>query len=94
MGSGGPPGQSRRPRSHRLFCCKTIDFNNSTAASESYIHQKIQKAEAIWFAGGDQWDYVSYWRNNEVDSLINDAISNRNIVIGGSSAGMAIQGGF
>ncbi len=73
---------------------ETIVFNNSSASSESYIHQKIQQAEAIWFAGGDQWDYISYWRGSAIDSLINDAISNRNIVIGGTSAGMAIQGGF
>ncbi len=73
---------------------ETIVFNNSSASNEAYIHQKIQQAEAIWFAGGDQWDYISYWRNTPIDSLINDAISNRNIVIGGTSAGMAIQGGF
>jgi cyanophycinase-like exopeptidase len=73
---------------------ETIVFNNSLASNEAYIHQKMQQAEAIWFAGGNQWDYISYWRNNAIDSLINDAISNRNIVIGGTSAGMAIQGGF
>jgi len=72
---------------------ETIVFNNSSASSEAYIHQKIQQAEAIWFAGGDQWDYVSYWRNSPIDSLINVALANRNIVIGGTSAGMAIQGG-
>ncbi len=73
---------------------ETIVFNNSSASNEAYIHQKIQQAEAIWFAGGDQWNYISYWRNNAIDSLINEAISSRNIVIGGTSAGMAIQGGF
>lgn len=73
---------------------ETIVFNDSTATNEPYIHQKIQQAEAIWFAGGDQWDYISYWRDSEIDSLINYAITNRNIVIGGSSAGMAIQGKF
>ena len=34
---------------------ETIRFNAASAASEAYIHDKIQKAEAIWFAGGDQW---------------------------------------
>ena len=77
-----------------LNSVETIVFNNATAATESYIHQKIQQAEAIWFAGGDQWDYISYWRNNTIETLINDAVSNRNIVIGGTSAGMAIQGRF
>jgi cyanophycinase-like exopeptidase len=77
-----------------LNSVETIVFNNRSASGESYIHKKIKQAEAIWLAGGDQWDYVSFWRNTAVDSLINDAIINRNIVIGGTSAGMAIQGGF
>jgi cyanophycinase-like exopeptidase len=73
---------------------ETIVFNDSNAANEIYIHEKIMKAEAIWFAGGDQWDYVSYWRNTPIDSLINDAMQNRNIAIGGTSAGMAILGKY
>ena len=50
---------------------ETIKFNSASAASDPYIHQRIQQAEGIWFAGGDQWDYVSYWRETAVDSLIN-----------------------
>jgi cyanophycinase-like exopeptidase len=73
---------------------ETIVFDDSSASAEGYIHDKIQKAEAIWFAGGDQWDYVSYWRDSPIDSLINDALQNRNIVIGGTSAGMAILGNY
>lgn len=73
---------------------ETIVFNNASASTDTYIHNKIQQAEAIWIAGGDQWNYVSYWRNTPIDSLINLAIKNRNIVIGGTSAGMAIQGGY
>lgn len=69
---------------------ETIVFNSATAANESYIHQKIQGAEAIWFAGGDQWNYISYWRGTMIETLINEAIQERNIVIGGTSAGMAI----
>lgn len=71
---------------------ETIVFNDATASSETYIHQKIEQAEAIWFAGGDQWNYISYWRNTAIDSLINIAIAERKIVIGGTSAGMAILG--
>jgi len=73
---------------------ETIVFNNASAAFDPYVHQRIAQAEAIWFAGGDQWRYVSFWRNTPVDSLVNVAIQNRNIVIGGTSAGMAILGGF
>lgn len=73
---------------------ETIVCNNASASQEAYVQQRIQEAEAIWFAGGDQWEYISYWRDTPVDSLINDAIQNRSIVIGGTSAGMAIQGGY
>lgn len=72
---------------------ETILFNNASAAMDPYVADRIQKAEAIWFAGGDQWNYVSYWRNTPVMSLINAAIAERHIAIGGTSAGMAILGG-
>lgn len=72
---------------------ETIVCNDPTCADESYVQQKVAQAEAIWFAGGDQWTYVNYWRGTAIDSLINDGLSNHHLVIGGTSAGMAIQGG-
>lgn len=72
---------------------RTIRFNNATAATDPAVHDHIRNAEAIWFAGGDQWNYVDYWRDTAIDSLVNQAIAERNIVIGGTSAGMAILGG-
>ena len=73
---------------------ETIVFNNSSASYDPYVLDKLSKAEAVWIAGGDQWDYVSYWRGTPVDSLINDGIANRGMAIGGTSAGMAIQGRY
>lgn len=73
---------------------ETIVFNNITAATSSYIHEKIAAAEAIWFAGGDQYDYVTYFRDTPIKDLLNEAINERNIVIGGTSAGMAIMGDY
>lgn len=72
---------------------ETIRFDAAGAANDPYVAERIQKAEAIWFAGGDQWNYASYWRNTPVQTLINEAITQRNIAIGGTSAGMAILGG-
>jgi cyanophycinase-like exopeptidase len=73
---------------------ETIVCNSPLASNESYIIQKINQAEAIWFAGGDQWTYISYWRNTPINNAINQAIEQRKIVIGGTSAGMAIQGKY
>lgn len=77
-----------------LNSVETIVCNSAAASTDEYVLDKIAKAEAIWFAGGDQWDYVSYWRNTEVAYLVNEGINERDIVIGGTSAGMAIQGSY
>lgn len=73
---------------------ETIVCNNKEASFDPYVLQKIKQAEAIWFAGGDQWNYITFWRDTPVDSLINEGIEKRNMVIGGTSAGMAIQGSY
>lgn len=72
---------------------ETIVFDNGSASSAPYVAQRIQRAEAIWFAGGDQWNYDSYWRNSPVMDLVNAAVADRHVAIGGTSAGMAILGG-
>ncbi|SHH77937.1 cyanophycinase [Flavobacterium defluvii] len=73
---------------------ETIVFKNAKANSDKYILEKINNAEAIWFAGGDQWEYILYWRNTPISEAINNAITNKKVVVGGTSAGMAIQGSF
>lgn len=71
---------------------ETLVFKDAQAARDSYVLKQIANAEAIWFAGGDQWNYVKYWRGTAVDSIINYNIVNKKIVVGGLSAGMAILG--
>lgn len=73
---------------------ESIVFNNRSASFDPYVIDRIKKAEAIWMAGGDQWNYVRYWRNSPVDSLINQLILKKNIVVGGTSAGMAVLGQY
>ncbi len=72
---------------------ETIVFNNATAASDPYVLQQIANADAIWIAGGDQYNYVTYWKDNAVEDLLNAHHNTLNRVIGGTSAGMAILGG-
>lgn len=73
---------------------ETLVFTGPEASDDGYIHDKIKKAEAIWIAGGDQWNYVKYWRGTPIAGLIREAVQNRHIAIGGTSAGMAVLGGF
>lgn len=71
---------------------ETIVIPSASAANDPYVEQQLGNAEAIWIAGGDQYDYVSYWKNTKVDSLLNHHINVKQAPLGGTSAGMAILG--
>lgn len=71
----------------------TFVIANEAGATDSYVLEKVANAEAIWFAGGDQYDYVSYFKDNEMEDALNYFINTKHGVIGGTSAGMAILGG-
>ncbi len=70
----------------------TFVIHNAAGALDPYVLDKVGKAEAIWFAGGDQFDYVSYFKDNVMEEVLNQFINAKQGVIGGTSAGMAILG--
>lgn len=71
---------------------ETLVVPSAAAANDPYVSTQITNAEGIWIAGGDQYDYVSLWRNSPVETAINHVINVKNGPVGGISAGMAIQG--
>lgn len=70
----------------------TFVIDNEAGATHEYVLQKVANAEAIWFAGGDQFDYVSFFKDNAMEDALNNFINTKQGVIGGTSAGMAILG--
>lgn len=72
---------------------ETILFNDASAAYDDYVLRRISEAEAVFFAGGNQTDYVNYWQGTPVQTALNQLITEKGITIGGTSAGMAILGG-
>lgn len=71
---------------------ETLVITSVAGATSSYVLDKVANAEMIWFAGGDQYNYVSYFKDNALEDLINNHINVKNAPIGGTSAGMAILG--
>lgn len=71
---------------------RTFVIENEAGATDPYVIDKVMNAEAIWFAGGDQFDYVSYFKDNAMEDALNIFINSKRGVIGGTSAGMAILG--
>lgn len=71
----------------------TIIIKDRAAASDPFVLEKIRSAEALFIAGGDQYNYVSYWKGTPVEDAIHE-LAARNVPIGGTSAGLAIMGEF
>lgn len=69
---------------------ETIRFDNAAAADDPYVATQIRNAECLFFAGGDQYDYLSYWKGTPVQDAINYLINEKGVTVGGTSAGMAI----
>ena len=55
--------------------------------------ETIRNAEAVWIAGGDQSNYVRYWKDTPVEDAIHH-VAAKPAPIGGTSAGMAVLGEF
>jgi cyanophycinase-like exopeptidase len=71
---------------------ETLVLPNRNSAYDPYVLRRIQETEAIWIAGGDQANYVNYWKNTPLQQEIQEAVLQRGVPIGGTSAGMAILG--
>lgn len=71
----------------------SIVTKSRAAASHPFVLDKVRKAEAIFIAGGDQWNYVCCWKGTPLAAAIHDAVK-RGVPIGGTSAGLAILGQY
>jgi cyanophycinase len=71
----------------------TIVFSSREDADDPKVVQIIAQAETIFFAGGDQSNYVRFWQDTPVQDALNRHIA-AGKPIGGSSAGLAILGEY
>jgi cyanophycinase len=71
----------------------TLIIPDRDAALDPAVADIISHAEALFIAGGDQANYVRFWRGTPVQDAINQHIA-RGRPIGGTSAGLAVQGEF
>jgi cyanophycinase len=71
----------------------TIVFSDREDSDDPKVIQIIGQAEAIFFAGGDQSNYVRFWQDTPVQDALNRHIA-AGKPMGGSSAGLAILGEF
>ena len=73
---------------------ETIIITSVTGANSTYVSTRIQNAEALWIAGGDQSTYVALWRGTAVQSGVNFLLNSKLAPVGGTSAGLAVLSQF
>ncbi len=73
---------------------QTLLVTSTTQANDACVVQTIRNAAAVFLAGGDQADYINYFKGQGVGNALNYLINTRRAPVGGTSAGMAIQGQY
>jgi cyanophycinase-like exopeptidase len=68
----------------------TLVFDGDAAMTDPYVIETIRNAEALFIAGGDQSNYIRYWKDTPVEDAIN-FVAAKPAPIGGTSAGMAVM---
>ncbi len=72
---------------------ETLVLKNRAASSDPFVLEKVRNAEALFIAGGDQSNYVDYWKGTELEEVIHN-LAGRGVPIAGTSAGTAILSEF
>jgi cyanophycinase len=68
----------------------TLIVPTVAGANDQFVATAMQQAEAIWIAGGDQSTYVANWQGTMLQAELNAAASQRQVPVGGTSAGMMV----
>jgi cyanophycinase len=76
-----------------LNSAATIVFSEREDSDDPKLLERIEQAEAIFIAGGDQSNYIRFWQDTPVEDALNRHIA-AGKPIGGSSAGLAVLGEF
>ncbi len=74
-----------------LDSVESLVITQRSVAEQPDVIDTVAKAELVFFAGGDQCHYVSYFKGTGLERAVQSVFARRG-GIGGTSAGLAIQG--
>ena len=72
---------------------QTLVFHDRAAAGDPRVLDIVRHADGIFIAGGDQANYVRFWKGTPLGTLLNEHVAHGK-PIGGTSAGLAILGSY
>jgi beta-aspartyl-peptidase (threonine type) len=76
-----------------IASARTFVFSDRRASSDPRVLDALRRADGIFIAGGDQANYVRFWKDTPVAEAL-DAHVRAGKPIGGTSAGLAILGAW
>lgn len=77
----------------RIHSAETFLLTTRDAASNALTNTLLSQSEALFIAGGDQWNYVQHWSGTPLDVTIRTLKDVKRVPYGGTSAGAMILGG-
>lgn len=89
----GDYGEEFMTRWGPVSSAQTLVFHDREASSDPRVLSILAGADGIFIAGGDQGNYLRYWKGTEVQRALNEHVRLKR-PIGGSSAGLAILGHY
>jgi cyanophycinase len=72
---------------------ETLVITSAASANTAAVQTTVKNAEVVFFAGGDQCDYVKNFKGTLVETAV-EFVYAKGGAIGGTSAGHAIMGDF
>jgi cyanophycinase len=71
---------------------ETLDITSKEIANNDTVAAIIRNAEMLFIAGGDQSNYMNFWRGTKTLDAINYLLNVKRAPVGGTSAGCAVLG--
>jgi cyanophycinase-like exopeptidase len=72
---------------------ETLVVTTAKDSNTAAVETTVKNAEVVFYAGGDQCDYVKFFKGTKVETAT-ESVYARGGGVGGTSAGLAIQGDF
>ncbi|MDN3919095.1 cyanophycinase [Roseateles violae] len=70
---------------------ETLVIKSRAGADDPTVNAIVARADLLFIAGGDQWDYIRDWKGSRLDATL-QALLARKVPFGGTSAGLDVLG--
>jgi len=73
---------------------RTLVVDSVDKANSPHVEKVLNNAEAVFLAGGNQWEYYQCWNGTKVEKALDTLIHGKEVPAGGTSAGCHSMAGL